>query len=141
MAINIRKQFAGVGLASGGGAFAPAPVPSGDLEITRALGGANLRRFDTLARAIDGETRALVAQGKAVAGLGESIQTGSHQPDRSPIWCNAAGATGSVMRRRRSGCSTCGVNSTSAWPPRTTRPFNIGAHSRNTLRGGLSPAT
>ena len=94
MAINIRKQFAGVGLASGGGAFAPAPVPSGDLETTRALGGANLRRFDTLARAIDGETRALVQQGEAVAGLGESIQAGSHRLARS--------FTGLEQRRRQS---------------------------------------
>ena len=94
MAINIRKQFAGVGLASGGGTFAPAPVPSGDLETTRALGGANLRRFDTLARAIDGETRALVEQGEAVAGLGESIQVGSHQIAKS--------LAGLEERRRRS---------------------------------------
>ena len=85
MPINIRKQFAGVGLASGGGAFAPAPVPSGDLETTQALGGANLRRFDTLARAIDGETRAQVEQGEALTGLGESIQAGSHRLAKSLV--------------------------------------------------------
>ena len=78
MPINVQREFSRVGLASGGGApFAPAPLPSGDLEVTQATGGANMRRFDTIARAIDTTTRALVEQGDATAGLGEIMVQGS----------------------------------------------------------------
>ncbi len=94
MPIDVRRKFAEVALAGGGGAFAPAPPPSGALETARALGSARRRRFDALARAVDGETRALAERGAAVAGLGESLGAGGR---------GLAGSLAALDERRRRG--------------------------------------
>jgi|GEM_PF-3808263 len=76
MPINVRREFSSVGLASGSGVFAPAPLPSGELEATRAVGGATLRRFRMVADAIDTETRALVQRGEQLQQVGGNLQLG-----------------------------------------------------------------
>jgi len=74
MPINVRREFSSVGLASGNGVFAPAPLPSGELEATRAVGGATLQRFRVVADAIDTETRSLAQRGEAVQRFGADLQ-------------------------------------------------------------------
>jgi hypothetical protein len=73
MVIDVRRAFAGQGLEAGNGVFAPKPLPSGELDATQATGGAVMRRFESVGRAIDDETRALVAQGDAIQDLGGSL--------------------------------------------------------------------
>ena len=83
MPIDVDRQFASVGLSAGNRALAPRPLPSGDLEATQATGGAVMRRFEAVGRAIDVETQSLIQQGDAIAGLGEGVRVSGRELTRT----------------------------------------------------------
>jgi|GEM_PF-4522785 len=84
MPINVRREFSSVGLAAGTGVFAPAPLPSGELEATRAVGGATLQRLQAVAAASDTQTQGRVARGQAVQQLGAHLRAAG--PELVRLW-------------------------------------------------------
>ena len=93
MPIDVQRAFASVGLRSGDHpAFAPPPLPSGDLDATEALGGAVMRRFGAAADAVDTTTRAAVERGRATRELGAAVLAGGAGISR---------AVAGIRRRKR----------------------------------------